>query len=101
MYIPQVKQSPVSGTADWPVISGPRALPSNQLPNMRFTPLAVLLSQLLQHAMFRDRIEGAFAQVFTLALMLQIDVYQGVDQRPESMLKIKRIPPGDGSSPPT
>jgi hypothetical protein len=60
---------------------------------MGFAPLTVLLAELLQHAMLRSRIEGAFAQVLPLALMLQVDVDQGVDQRPESMLKIRRIPP--------
>jgi hypothetical protein len=60
---------------------------------MGFAPLTVLFAKLLQHAMLRGRIEGASAQVFTLALMLHVNVDQGVDQRPESMLKIRRIPP--------
>jgi hypothetical protein len=68
-------------------------LPGNELQNIRLAPLPVLLSQLLQHAMLSSQIEGASAQVLPLALMLQVDVDQGVDQRPESMLKIRRFPP--------
>jgi hypothetical protein len=57
------------------------AVAGDILLNIRLAPLTVLLAKLLQHAMLRGRIEGASAQVFTLALMLHVNVDQGVDQR--------------------